>query len=487
MNKILFIIALFFININISISQAHDKVWILGYSSTNKPDYPNNGTTFLTFEKDSIKIESKWIDFDYNLTNTTTSDVNGNMLFTTNVMQVMGNDGKYVKNGDTLMYVKGWFKGGLNVNQGVLVLPIPNDTTRFVLLYSNWIIYNSYPIYTSIFDKKIGHNGSIIEKNKIILPDTVGVGKLTAVKHANGRDWWIRIGSHKSFHYIFLLSPNGLELKSKQFIGNKPREGVGQAVFSPDGRRLVECNSINKTLGMDINIFNFDRCSGLLSNYRQIHFDSSSFIGCAISPNSRFLYFSNGWQVLQYDLEATDIKASQTLVAVWDGFIDFSMTGFELMQLALDGKIYIATNGATHYLHTIEKPNEKGLACSVKQRSVKLFNYNYRSIPNHPNYRLGALKGSPCDTLNKIATNDIKKENIKFFPNPASESLNIVFPEGESYLLLLKDLTGRVLHKENIRNGAATISTEDLPNGLIICELWNENQCIKQEKIVIIH
>jgi PKD domain len=113
------------------------------------------------------------------------------------------------------------------------------------------------------------------------------------------------------------------------------------------------------------------------------------------------LYAINASYVFQYDLQATDIAASKTLVAEWDGYvheISFATT-FAAAQLAPDGKIYICTAFSTPFLHVIEYPDRKGIACQLRQRAIHLPNYNNYSIPNFPNYRLGPIDGSVCDTL----------------------------------------------------------------------------------------
>jgi PKD repeat protein len=67
--------------------------------------------------------------------------------------------------------------------------------------------------------------------------------------------------------------------------------------------------------------------------------------------------------------------------------------------LAPDGKIYINSNNRCSYLHVINEPDSLGLACEVCQHCVDLPSVNAFSMPNFPNYRLGHLEGSPCDTL----------------------------------------------------------------------------------------
>ena len=49
--------------------------------------------------------------------------------------------------------------------------------------------------------------GGIVEnkKNIFIIQDTLTLGRLTGVKHANGRDWWIMIHRYYSDEYYKLL------------------------------------------------------------------------------------------------------------------------------------------------------------------------------------------------------------------------------------------------------------------------------------------
>ena len=470
-------------------SQKHDFNWFVGYSTVDSLTSfsTNYGTTYFDFNYNPVKIYKKWINMFYQEANTTLSDENGNMLLTTNIVQARGKDGKHVKNGDTLLYNKGWYKYGIRAPQGVLSLPIPNNEKQYLLVYGQNLYIDFFPIYTSIFDKTIGNNGGIIEKNKIIINDTVSVGKITATKHANGRDWWIHIGKDDNTHYMLLLNPKGVKIDHKQNIGAKQRDGIGQAVFSPDGKKYAECNSINNTFGNDIDIYDFDRCSGLLSKPIRIHYDTAAFSGIAISPNSRFLYFTEGWHVIQYDLQAADIKASETIVVTWDGFQDFGPTGFQYMQLAPDNKIYICTSAATSYMHVIDNPDEKGLACNVRQRGIKLPTYNSRSIPNHPNYRLGALKGSPCDTLKSVSTQDIDNQKlVLIYPNPTSDILNISIANNNPATLIIRDISGRVMETATF-TAQTTISTANYFNGMIFCEIWQDNQRISTERIVIQH
>jgi hypothetical protein len=476
------------LNFLLTYAQKYDYNWIMGYNSADSLSTYNSkfGLTYFDFNQKPVDIYKKWLDINFDKTNTSMSSKDGSLIFSTNGIKVLGKNNKPVRNGDTLAPSKKWYKYGQVIKQGSLSLPMPDSDSLYVLFYCNTHFPYTYRDYYAIFDSSVGVNGAIIKKEEELITDSLAFGKITAVKHANGRDWWVHIGNIHNTHYMILVEPNKVAPHHYQKIGYKAGQGVGQAVFSPDGTKFIENNSVNNKIGQDIMIYDFNRCNGMLSNPYRMHFDSAGWSGIGVSPNSRFLYFSDGWRVIQYDLQASDIKASEITVALWDYLVDPFSTGFYLMQLGPDGKIYICTSGATSYMHYIDSPDEKGLACNVKQRGIKLPTPNAWSIPNHPNYRLGALKGSPCDTLNKSVGVKEIKEGIKIYPNPAADILNIQLPDNQQYTIIFYDISGRKLKEENI-TAQAEIDTSTFPEGMLFCEIRRDNKVIFTKKIVILH
>jgi hypothetical protein len=133
----------------------------------------------------------------------------------------------------------------------------------------------------------------------LILTDTLSQGYLSANQHNNGRDWWIIVSERASNRYNkFLLTPTGVLGPFYQEIGTPWLEIVfqGQSCFSPDGTKYVKYH-----FKSGLYIYNFDRCTGEMSNplyalyaspYDTIDCNCNAS-GVAISPNSRFLYVSN--------------------------------------------------------------------------------------------------------------------------------------------------------------------------------------------------
>ncbi|MFM9949692.1 MAG: PKD domain-containing protein [Saprospiraceae bacterium] len=350
-------------------------------------------------------------------TNASICDTAGNLLFYTNGIFIANSIHEQMENGSGLnpgQYTNDFANIGLPTEQGVLFLPYPESDSLFILLHlarewSEDVSISSYikRFYYSLLNQKLDNNqGAVIQKNKLIIEDTLNIGKLCAVKHANGRDWWSIIQErHSNRFYRILINPFGIHLQEPQVVEDSLYSGAGQVVFSPDGSKFVQFTTVNYTLGQFIYIFDFDRCTGLLENPRYLMYNDSSIAGgVAISPNSRYLYVSSYLRVFQYDLWADDIAATKDTVAVYDGFTSPFPTRFYLSQLAPDGKIYINAPNGVDVMHVINNPNLPGDSCDVCQHCVQLPTYNAFSMPNFPNYRLGALEGSPCDTLRQLPT-----------------------------------------------------------------------------------
>ena len=341
------------------------------------------------------------------------SDKNGEMLFFTNGINIYNKDETLMTNGN---YINPGFindsyaKSGYPSSQGVIIIPTPNDSTSFHVFHvaiEDSGIYGAtgMKLYYSVVKRNLSDSTFFVsEKNQIILADTLGKGYLTATKHANGRDWWIiipRIASNK--YRVYLLDPSGISLQNEQNIGfiTDWRDWSGQSVISPDGSKYIRYDQFNK-----LNIFDFDRCTGILSNPLHVAHpfaspDSALAGGVSVSPNSRYLYLSATAWVYQYDLQAPDIASSRIIVGEYDGTLLPLPTTFYRAQVAPDGKIYITATNGNRSMHVIHHPDLPGPACDFQNNAVIVDNYIFwGSMPYFPNYRLGALEGSSCDTLN---------------------------------------------------------------------------------------
>jgi PKD domain len=387
-----------------------DNIWLFGYDSYSQ--LPGFGRTVIDFtDLNAPYVYREDRDMDFRQTCSIICGTNGEMLFYTNGIYVANSEHEEMENGDSLN-PSGWtssFPNGLPVSQGIITLPISWNENKYILFHGQLDFPAGLgPIYSNFYYSRVdmgldGGLGAVTEKNVELVQDTLFRGKITAVRHGNGRDWWVIIPEHNTNrYYTFLLTPDSLYNMGAQAVGTPVYRGVGQAVFTPDGSRYLRYDLHAAGEGNNLNLYDFDRCTGLLSNQIElVNFDSVGAAGLAVSANSRFAYFITSGYVRQYDLWAPDLASSLDTVAVYDGFVSpwGHNTWFYLAQLAPDNKIYVNTPSGSNFLHIIHEPDRKGQSCEFEQHGLEMPSRNAFSMPNFPYFRLGPLDGSPCDTL----------------------------------------------------------------------------------------
>ncbi|MEO0790637.1 MAG: PKD domain-containing protein [Bacteroidota bacterium] len=248
-------------------------------------------------------------------------------------------------------------------------------------------------------------------RDSIVYTDTLDPN-IAAVRHGNGRDWWLIIGSRsgRNKHNVLLYDSMGIHpLEPQIFEPDGFISAISQSLFSPDGKYYARAKVVLPRDDPKVTIFlyEFDRCTGELKN--QIYFDSpldwgGPRFGLAFSPNSRFLYLSQASEVLQFDLESTDIESSYIVLFDYTEYSDsiIALNSFPYSAaLAPDGKIYFGPLGGRPHYHSIKFPNLRGQASQFQYPDPDMMFPGFVSsgLPNFPPYGLGPLDGSPCDTL----------------------------------------------------------------------------------------
>ncbi|MCG8328640.1 MAG: PKD domain-containing protein [Chitinophagales bacterium] len=408
--RYLYIVLFNLIAANVSIAQLYDYTWVLGYRGGSiSPDDDTFGLSILSFQNGELQVTDNQIgEARFHSNNVSFSDVSGNLIFSFNGKAVYAADHQIIENGG--MWFDGVFEGGWDEPQSSLMFEHLTDSTLVYLFDMDFnFIYIEDSIagvgehiHYSIIDRTQNEGeGAVILRKELLAQDTFDAGKLSACKHANGRDWWILMPEQSSnrFHR-FLLTPDGIDTMGVQVIGEPVPTGLGQATFSSDGTKHVRYNGISVNEGEWVSIYDFDRCTGLLSNFQNANLPHGGPSGgTAISKNARYLYTTSNIYIYQYDLWAEDVLATRTLVAEYDGYLDNLPTTFYQAQLAPDGKIYISSSNSVTSIHVIHYPDKMCPDCYIDQHGIELPTRNSFSIPNLPNYRLGPIDSSPCDTL----------------------------------------------------------------------------------------
>ncbi|MBP9136999.1 MAG: T9SS type A sorting domain-containing protein, partial [Flavobacteriales bacterium] len=104
-------------------------------------------------------------------------------------------------------------------------------------------------------------------------------------------------------------------------------------------------------------------------------------------------------------------------------------------------------------------------ACDFQQHAIELPTYNFNSLPNHPNYHLGPIDGSVCDSLgiNTLTPSVLgSARTATVFPSPSTGQFTISYPaNSEVGSLEILDAAGRVILQERIPQWS-TIHSFDL-------------------------
>jgi hypothetical protein len=477
--------------------------WVFGY------EYDSVGYfnySIFSFKGDTLKIDTVLVKdgLDMYYTNGSICDSLGNLLFFSNGCSIM--DANFERLGSNInhsMFQDDYCKNSGNfIVNSLVVLPSAN-TNIFNIFYEN-TEYNPTITYgvNKLYWSQVNVNDNILELSVIdstIIDSLLFTGNVATCRHGNGKDWWLAIPAFSSEFYLGLSNKYYLVQVSDDKITVKTdtigkatdsfEDITGEAVFSPDGTKYARYN-----IHADIQIFDFDRCSGDFSNPIHIPIldaaDTSWSAGVAISPNSRYLYASSTNKIYQFDLQATDIPASKLTVAVYDGFT-FPATiknRFYQCELAPDGKIYVSCPGGKRAIHVIEYPDSAGLACNVVQHKYLLTWPIVGGMPGFPNFRLGALPDSICPKeMVVIKEPDKPKNDIQIYPNPVNEKITIKLAENINTNIQITNLLGQTLQTQTFTGGQTEISVADLPAGIVFVQVLERGKVKAVGKLVIVH
>ncbi len=488
-------------------AQLYDVNRIYGDRIYDTTSYFGNGRMVMT--TDTVYAVKKQYNLPMAEATVTASDANGNLLFYSNGMRIMDSTGTIIESGDSLNYGvlwEYWYPSMINGTYGysnpnsLIYIPTPeNDSIAFLFhTLSDYLFTdsNNFFCYTKILLKP---NIRAVEKNvKLSLTEFVSVSNTAACKHGNGRDWWIIFREANTNCFIkFLLTPDTLFRVGKQCIGDKVNytEGIG-ARFSPDGSKFASSGSFS-----GVNIFDFDRCDGNLSNFKSIPrifiYDSTNhnYVTWALShdfsPNSKYLYVTLSRYIFQFDLTASNIASSLDTIAGLVPYTDTLVNGVGIFyycatQYGLDGKIYISHTTSHRFLCRINYPDSAGQSCGFRLREIELpvlYSYSY---PYYPNYRLGRMLGSACDSIySDVKPIYTETPWLKVYPNPATDLVRFDYNwvEWEAITdceLRIADLQGRVVLSQKIPKYSSKqdVSIKQLAAGVYTISLQNNEQKI---------
>lgn len=288
---------------------------------------------------------------------------------------------------------------------------------------------NLQTLYYSVVVGDLDAGFEVVKKNTIVADGLFE--PYAVVKKGSGNDYWLIQPVLQSDTVIFYtigkdtLSFDHFQTVYPSFPGlNCYARGINSV--SPDGQKYVRFNN-----ACGLWLYDLDRCNGMLFNAREIPMPAKPLSpggGTEFSPNSRFLYFTSSSVVYQVDTEADVLQADT--VAVYESFLDPFPTTFFLLGRQADGKIYINSTNGVKSMHRIEYPDSAGLACQVRQHSVKLAGYNAWVMHRYPNVWLGP---ADCGPVEAVVPSPPVDWHIRAWPNPAASEAFLEILGGEGH------------------------------------------------------
>lgn len=290
-------------------------------------------------------------------------------------------DGLKVWNANHVLMANGTLTTGTSSGPVIIVKQPGNSNIYYIFSKPN---FAGWPFMYSVVDMNLAAGmGSVTVKGVILSQSSAR--KVAAIQKCNSSDVWIISHDYNSALFrSFLLTPTGISpggtiSGSMSYIGSNQADQEGDLKISPNGKKLA----IGTAWGNTFDIYDFDLTNGVVTNpttpliigpygntYRgescEFSPDGSKFYGKFSAPNTE--------PIFQYDLCAgsdSAILASQYLIVNTPNLnIQFGQ-----LQLAQDGKIYIARNGnptAQTNLSVINDPNQSGIGCNYSNTGISI-------------------------------------------------------------------------------------------------------------------
>ncbi len=446
---------------------------------------------------------------------TTVADSLGNLLFYSRTDKQIPPLPNYFLNGDvynsndTIMDNGDSIVGNAWYNEH-LVIPDPIGNDKYYLFSAGVSTITGF-YYSKIDLSFNGGLGKVTQKNIQLMTNEM-VDVLAAVKHGNGRDWWIickkdwysSTQAYSDTLTEFLVTPNGISSQADIKIGSAMGDSFGVLKFNNAGNKLL----LVSASGL-IETYDFNRCTGAITNPFTIQAGTPAGVqgpgywGAAFSPNDSLLYVSAillPSYVIQFNLFAPNVAASiDTLGYITPSGPNFNRTAGAIKS-APDGKVYIALclnyqfpypdtlyHPTNMYLATIDSPNVDGPGCHFDQYGFYLGGKrSYWGLPNNPNYEMGAWQGSVCDTLLSLNPSPQERETLSAsltaFYHTSWQKLfvNAQNIKGKNCLLQIFDVQGKLIYSNKKQTVPPyythEINCEGFSRGIYFVELQTEKE-----------
>jgi len=463
-NKLVYIIFFFLLgHSNFVFAQNRNSIWCFGDSAGIDFTVPTNPQPYFSAMRSRGTAVSICDTLGQLLFYAHTGDTSNNGSNTRG--NILNKNHQLMDNGDSII--------GISWYQEMVIVPFPGDNQKYYLFTQD--VTDIYGIYYSVIDMSFNNGlGKVILKNQVLLSTIRMADCITAIKHANGRDWWLysRVGDpsiSNSPFYTYLITPLGIILDTLQNIGLISSGGFVEFRWNKQGTKMAFVNYSGL-----IQVFDYDRCTGLITNPITIDTMRPSsplpaYWACEFSASGRYLYITS--HPVASNLYVVDLlDTNYTLTNIWS--IPSPQYYLSDIKRGADDKLYLTGayyDGFTFpypysdtlyniyntYLSVINYPDSGAIGCDFQPWIFYLGGKRtYSGLPNNPNYDMGVVAGGPCDTLTVGIENTPPRSEV-FFQVWYNSAWNLIHVnasqlKGKTGVIRLIDLSGRIVSEKNI-------------------------------------
>lgn len=420
----------------------HDNTWYFGDHggisfSTGSP-LPLANNPLYTYEGTSV-----------------ISDENGQFMFFTNGVTVYNKDLQIMPNGNGL-------HGDQSATQSSVVIQKPAQPGKYYIFTVDDANGPMGLKYSEV-DMTLNNGlGNVTVKN-ISLHAPI-CEKIAAAYHPNGIDMWIIVrqyGSNAFYSYLVttsgvssvpVISTAGIPMIAPSNYGIS----LGYMTLSPNGTKLAT-GSFYK----GIELFDFDNATGIISNAQTLKDTGDQHYGIEFSPKGNFLYATSDKNLYQYDLNASDVALSQTLIS------NITIPG--AMKIGPDSKIYVVDNMAISNLSVISNPDAKDIDCNFELHKI--------NISGKTQWGLPAFFVSPFYITDILSDNLCADSQVNFSVESTQQSEKIEWDFGDGS-------TSDEINPTHIYTSPGTYTVKVTANKGLFVRYYTKQIIIKPEIIV---
>jgi len=316
-------------------------------------------------------------------------DQNGNTLFYSD------GDAIYNANHNSMPSSAIWKSN--SVRMGPLAVPTIGNTNRYWVFQVDGSSTSTFTgplgkwdgLYYHIINMSLnGGQGDIMGGiQNVSLVDSTAEAVI-AIMHENGEDFWvITRKAHSNNFYSFLVTKTGVcTTPVISSVGSTAPYTVGLLKLTPshDGNQIASAES-----SAFAQLFDFDKCSGKLSNPQNIGTISRKHYDVAFSPNDSLIYLTHfegtttNPTMLQYRRFSSNIPATENVIGggiPWGVYPN--LIGYTGMRVYGD-TIYVGN--ADSSFHILADPNNYGNP-DLQTHWLYTGQYGARVSYNFPNY-----------------------------------------------------------------------------------------------------